>query len=116
MDMTDPELGFPKPEPRVLTKRTKRLTDAEQERICRAEVKRLYGVKCAIPGCRELGEHQHHIIFRSRSRALKYEPQNRRPICAGHHQLIHDGLITLTRTAEDELIVHGDAKLLRFKL
>ena len=115
MDMTS-GLKFPKPEPRVLSKRTKRLSHDEAERICRAEVRRLYGVKCAIPGCRELGEHQHHIVYRSRSRALKYEPTNRRPICTGHHQLIHAGQITLTRTADDELIVHGDAKLLRFRL
>ena len=114
--MDTSQLKYPKGTPRVLERRAKRLSADEQERICRAAVKRLYGVKCAIPGCREPGLHQHHLVYRSRAKALKYEPSNRRPICVGHHQLIHAGQITLTRTEDDELIVHGDAKLLRFRL
>jgi hypothetical protein len=106
---------FPKPEPRALTRRTKRLTNAEKERQCRAETKRLYGTKCVIPGCKEIGE-QHHVEYRSRARLRKHDPTNRRPICRGHHQLIHAGKIQVFVNESGELIIQGDRKLLAFKL
>jgi len=117
MDMTDPGLSFPKGQLRVEVKREKRLSHEERERICRAEVRRLYGWKCNVPGCKEPGVHQHHIVYRSQSKALYYEPKNRAPICVAHHELEHAGKITIhPRTAEGELVVTGEAKYLRFKL
>ena len=109
------QFKFGKPEPRALARRTKRLTEAEKERQCRAEATRLYGRTCAVPGCREPGE-QHHVRYRSRARLLKYEPRNRRPFCRGHHQLIHAGKIHVEIDERDELIITGDAAILRFKL
>lgn len=117
MDMTDPGLGYPKGALGVESRRAKRLSHAEAEAICRAEVKRLYGTHCCIPGCRKLGIHQHHIVYRSRSRRLKYEPTNRAPICQTHHDLLHAGKITIhPRTAEGELIITGERKYLAFKV
>lgn len=109
-------VACPKGTPRVLERRKKRITDAEAERDCRAAVKRLYGTKCVIPGCEEPGAHQHHVVYRSRSRKLKYEPTNRRPVCTGHHQLIHAGVIHLRFDDSGELIVEGPKDVLSFKL
>ena len=109
--------GIPKGDLRVERKRDKRLTDEDAERKCRAEVKRLYGLKCGIPGCKEPGTEQHHIQYRSRARKLKYEPTNRVPLCSAHHQLEHAGKITIhPRTASGELVVTGDRKYLEFRL
>lgn len=108
--------AIPKGTPRVLERRTKRLSDAEAERECRKQVKALYGSKCVIPGCREPGIHLHHVVYRSKSRRLKYEPTNRRPVCAGHHALIHAGTIHLRFDEQSELIVEGPKDILSFKL
>lgn len=117
MDMSDPGLGFPKGPARVEVRRDRRLDSEASERYCREEVWRLYGRKCNVPGCKEWAVHQHHIVYRSRSRALKYAPWNRAPICQNHHDLEHAGKITiLPRTADGELIVTGDRKYLEFKL
>lgn len=110
-------LAFPKPPPRVIAKREKRLSNEERERICREEVWRRYGRKCNIPGCKEWAVHQHHIVYRSQSKRLKYAPENRAPICQSHHDLEHAGKITIhPRTADGELIVTGERRYLAFKL
>ncbi len=110
-------LPYGKPAPRVVAKREKRLSAEDRERVCRAEVWRLYGRKCNVPGCKEPAIDQHHIVYRSRSVRLKYEPTNRAPICRTHHQLLHAGKITIhPRTGEGELIVTGERKYLAFKL
>jgi hypothetical protein len=113
-------LAFPKASAGRLgveVKRTKRLSNAEAEKACREEVWRRYGRKCNIPGCREKAVHQHHIVYRSRSRALKYAPENRAPLCQAHHELEHAGKITiLPRSADGELIVVGPREYLAFKL
>lgn len=109
--------GIPKGPLRVERRREKRLDDARAEKACRKEVTRLYGSKCVIPGCRDNAVHQHHIVYRSQSRRLKYEPTNRAPLCNTHHDLEHAGKITIhPRTADGELIVTGEKKYLEFKL
>jgi len=100
---------------RVEAKREKRLTEDQQERACRLEVWRLYGKHCIIPGCKEPVQ-QHHLIKRSQSKRLKYDPTNRRPVCQLHHELIHGGKITITVAPDGELLVTGDKKYLTFKL
>lgn len=110
-------LRFAKGPLRVEVKREKRLSADEKERLCREQVWRLYGRKCAIPGCREKAVHQHHLVYRSRSVKLKYEPTNRAPICAAHHYLIHAGKIELLpRDRDGVLVVKGERKYLAFKL
>jgi 5-methylcytosine-specific restriction endonuclease McrA len=111
------QFAIPKGEPGVEAKRRKRLTDEEAERACREEVWRRYGRVCSVPGCREKAVHQHHIVYRSKSRALKFAPENRAPLCEAHHKLEHAGKITIhPRTEDGELIVTGDRKYLAFKL
>jgi 5-methylcytosine-specific restriction endonuclease McrA len=111
------QFAFPKGKLRVEEKRETRITNESKEDVCRAEVWKRYGRKCCVPGCKEPSVHQHHIVYRSRSVKLKYDPTNRAPICQTHHDLQHAGKITIhPRTADGELLVTGDAKYLRFKL
>lgn len=120
MGIDTSDFAFPKASPgklRVEVKRDKRLTGAEQERKCREEVWARYGRKCAVPGCKEQAVHQHHIVYRSQSKRLKYEPTNRVPLCEAHHKLEHAGKITIhPRTADGELIITGEKQYLTFKL
>ncbi len=109
--------GIPKGTPRVIDKREKRLSNDRAEEECRKEVWARYGRKCNVPGCKERAVHQHHIVYRSKSRRLKYAPENRAPLCQAHHELEHAGKITIhPRTSEGELLVTGDRKYLEFKL
>lgn len=109
-------LSFPKGALRVERKRTKRIDGDAQELACRAEVWRRYGRKCNVPGCKEPAVHQHHIVYRSKSRRLKYEPTNRAPLCQAHHDLEHAGKITIhPRTKDGKLSVTGDRKYVEFK-
>ncbi len=109
--------GISKGKPQIEHRRDKRLDGGKAERECRAEVWRLYGKHCGIPGCRDAGIHQHHIVYRSRSRKLKYDPHNRVPLCQKHHQLLHLGKIEiLPRDAAGELVIKGERKYLEFKL
>lgn len=102
---------------RVEAKREKRLDGEAAERACRAEVWRRYGRKCCVPGCKEPAVHQHHIVYRSKSRRLKTEPSNRAPICQAHHDLLHAGKITIhPRDEQGELKVTGPKELLKFRL
>lgn len=111
------ELAHPKGPIRVERKRAERLSNEDAEKQCRAEVWRRYGRKCNVPGCKEPAVHQHHIVYRSKSRLLKYAPENRAPLCQAHHDLEHGGKITIhPRTADGELIVIGERKYLVFKL
>jgi 5-methylcytosine-specific restriction endonuclease McrA len=108
--------AFPKGKLRVEVKREKRLTGEEQERQCRERVWQLYGRKCGVTGCKEKATEQHHIIHRSQSKRLKYEPTNRTPLCKAHHDLEHGGKRTIhPRTADGELIVTGERRYLAFK-
>src|SRR5712672_473483 len=95
---------FKKGDLRVEAKRANRLMDEEAERVCREEVWRRYGRRCEVPGCisRDHVE-QHHIIFRSKSRRLKFAPENRAVLCKTHHDLRHGGKIEiLPRRASGE--------------
>lgn len=117
MGMDTSGLAFPKGKLRVEAKRERRLSKEDRERVCREEVWRRYGRKCNVPGCKEPATEQHHIVYRSRSKALMYAVDNRAPLCSAHHQLLHAGKIQIhQRTPDGELIVTGDRKYLRFKL
>ncbi len=113
-------LAFPKGtngKVRVEVKREKRLSGDAAEEACRAEVWKRYGRKCVVPGCKEWAVHQHHIVYRSRSKKLKYAPENRCPLCQAHHDLEHAGKITIhPRKADGELVITGAKRYLAFKL
>lgn len=109
-------LALPKPELSAKAKKRKQKLDAQNERaareICRA---RDLG-KCRIPGCTARAEHLHHLVYRSQSKALKWDPANLVSLCADHHRLEHGGVIQITGNADIEIFVTGDVDLLRFRL
>ncbi len=107
-------LAFPKPEPRVVRKKAKKLDLQSQERVCREAVKKRDKGRCVVPGCKERSAHMHHIVYRSRGG--KWKPENICSLCVAHHLLVHAGLIAISGNADDELIITGDRKHLSFKL
>lgn len=110
-------LKFGKGQLGVEVKREKRVTDESLEDAARKAVRLRDGWHCVVPGCKEAGIHLHHIVYRSRSKKLKWAHHNLCYLCVAHHQLEHAGKITIQpRTAEGELIVTGDARYLKFKL
>ncbi len=95
----DGGLLFPKSRPRVLDRIDKTRHDAETEKRVKAEVRARDGGRCQVPGCKSMKVDVHHIVKRSRSKALKFEASNLVCLCAGpgtkqHHQLADAGLIT----------------------
>lgn len=107
-------LKFAKPEPRVVAKRKRRLTKDEQERLCRVLVHQRDKRHCVVPGCKERTAHLHHIQYRSRGG--KWTTQNICSLCVAHHHLVHNGYLTISGNADEELIIKGDKKWLVFKL
>lgn len=59
--------------------------------------------RCQVPGCRS-SKHLaiHHIVFRSQggTNALS----NLIVLCDGHHRVLHDGMLTITGRAPNELV------------
>ena len=85
-----------------------------QERACRAIGRKRDHGRCCVPGCRDRAEHLHHITYRSKGG--KWRPENLASLCPSHHEMVHQGKITISGNADDELIVTRDAAALRFKL
>ncbi len=112
MEMT----GFPKPEPRCVVKKRREKLDARDERACRWLTRQRDNGKCRIPNCRDKAAHLHHIVFRSKSKRLKWQTANCVWLCVDHHQLLHAGVIRITGNADEEIIVTGDVDRLRFRL
>ena len=117
MGIDTSDLKFPKAlELRVEAKRRKRITDQALEREARAQVRARDGNRCAVPGCREHGEHLHHIVYRSKSKALRWRTSNLCFLCRAHHAMEHAGKITISGDANVHLDVQGDRAILAFKL
>jgi 5-methylcytosine-specific restriction endonuclease McrA len=108
--------AIPKPEPRCITKRRREKVDARDERACRAIVRKRDLGRCRIPGCIERATEAHHIVYRSRSRARRWDPANLLLLCQDHHRLRHAGVIQISGNADEEIIVTGDLDALRFRL
>lgn len=92
-------LAFPKPEPRAVTKHTKRKEADQALRDAYADVDARDAGFCWITGrytqsgavdARVRREH-HHLIPRSRSKALRAMASNIITVCAEAHQLITAG-------------------------
>jgi 5-methylcytosine-specific restriction endonuclease McrA len=105
-----------KPEPRVVTKKRREKIDAKDERACREIVRKRDGGKCRIPGCIERSTEAHHIVFRSKSKARRWDPANLVSLCREHHQLRHAGVIHIAGNADDEIVITGDVNRLKFRL
>jgi len=105
-----------KPEPRCVTKKRRDKLDAKDERACREIVRARDKGRCRIPNCNERATEAHHIVYRSKSKARRWDPANLVSLCADHHRLRHAGVIHISGNADDEIIVTGDVDRLRFRL
>ena len=99
---------------RVEATRAKRLTKAEEERICRATVKQRDKGKCRVPGCKEASANLHHVVYRSKGGRWKAE--NIASLCVGHHAMVHAGRIQISGNANEHLTITGSKKDLAFRL
>ena len=107
---------IPKPEIGAVTRRRRDLLDAQAERDCRKVVKRRDEDRCIVPRCRRYGRHMHHIVYRSKSKGLRWATSNNCLLCVDHHRLEHAGEITIRGNADDVLVITGDVDRLRFRL
>src|SRR5580765_3503414 len=108
--------AFPKPEPRAVTKKRHEKEDARDERSVREFTRKRDLGKCRIPNCSEKAEHLHHIVFRSKSKRLRWRSENLVWLCADHHRLVHAQEIQISGNADVEIIVEGNVDKLRFRL
>lgn len=106
----------PKPEPRCVTKKTREKEDQRDERAARIAVKARDKGRCRIPGCGSTSDHLHHIVYRSKSKRLRWHTGNLVSLCLDHHRLEHAGIITISGDADGEIIITGDVNRLRFRL
>lgn len=106
--------AIPKGTPRVVDRIARKKDLEQQERDCRAAVRKRDKGKCVVPGCKEASQHMHHVTYRSRGG--KWRSGNIASLCVRHHQLLHAGLITIAGDADVHLTITGDRKYLRFKL
>lgn len=81
--------AIPKPEPRCVTKKRRDKLDAKDERACREIVRARDKGRCRIPNCHERSVHLHHIVYRSKSKRLRWVPSNLVSLCVDHHRLEH---------------------------
>jgi hypothetical protein len=59
--------------------------------------------RCQVPGCRSSKHLRiHHVVFRSVGG--RHELWNLVVLCDGHHRVLHDGHLTITGRAPDELV------------
>jgi len=104
---------IPKPEIGAVTRKRRDLLDAQAERICRTLTRTRDDGRCQVPGCRRSAQHLHHIVYRSKSRRLRWQTANCVWICRSHHALEHAGEITIAGNADGQLVVTGDVDLLQ---
>lgn len=116
MGIDTSQLAFPKGKPGVEIKRAARLSDEALEEAARKAVRKRDGRRCSVPGCREDGVHLHHIIYRSKSKTLRWATSNLCYLCVAHHAWEHAGKITISGNADDEIVVKGERRYLAFKL
>jgi hypothetical protein len=68
-------LPLSKGTPRCLQKARKKKLDAKDERACREIVRARDKGRCRVPNCNERNVEMHHIVPRSRSSKLKWDPR-----------------------------------------
>lgn len=110
------KLALPKPEPRVITKARKQKIEAKAERAAREIVRSRDRGRCRVPNCREAAAHLHHIVYRSHSKARKFDPKNLVSLCVTHHQMEHAGIISIEGNADREIVIRGDLDALKFRI
>jgi 5-methylcytosine-specific restriction endonuclease McrA len=105
-----------KPEPRAVTKKRHAKEDARDERSVREFTRQRDLGKCRIPNCSERAAHLHHIVYRSKSKRLRWRSENLVWLCVDHHRLVHAQEIRISGNADVEIVVEGDVNKLRFRL
>lgn len=58
----------------------------------------------------------HHLVYRSTSSRLKWDPRNCCLLCREHHRLRHAGVINIVGNADEELVITGDVDRLKFRI
>ena len=101
-------LAFPKGQPRIIDRITKKHALAAQERLCRAEVKQRDKGRCRVPNCKQSSAHLHHIVFRSQGG--RWQACNIVSLCVLHHQLVHGGVLSISGDANKVLTFDGRTK------
>jgi 5-methylcytosine-specific restriction endonuclease McrA len=110
-------LPLSKGTPRCVDKVRKKKLDAKDERACREIVRARDKGRCRVPNCNERSSvEMHHIVPRSRSSRLKWDPRNNCLLCKGHHDLRHNGIIQIAGDADSELVITGDVDRLKFRI
>ncbi len=110
------ECALPKPEIRAVTKLRREKEDSRDERTVRDVTRKRDLGKCRIPNCSERAAHLHHIVYRSKSKRLRWRSENLCWLCVDHHRLVHAGEIRISGNADVEIIIEGDIDALRFRL
>lgn len=108
--------AIPKGEPKAVTKKRAEKSDARDERACREITRKRDLGKCRVPGCIDRALHLHHIVYRSKSKRLRWHTSNCVWLCLEHHRLAHAQEIRITGNADEEIEVTGDPDLLKFRL
>lgn len=116
MNMRIEGLAHPKPQIRAVDRKIALKKDAKAERAAREIVRKRDKGRCQVPGCSERAVHLHHIVYRSKSKARRWDPSNLTSLCVDHHQLEHAGEIQISGDADDEIIVTGNIDKLKFRL
>ncbi len=107
---------FPKPTPRCVQKKIREKLDQRDERVARELTRKRDKGRCRIPNCRERGEHLHHIVYRSKSKRLRWVTSNLVWLCTDHHRLLHAAIIQISGNADEEIVITGDVDRLRFRI
>jgi hypothetical protein len=106
----------PKPPIRAVGWKRRDLLDAKAERLCRAFVRKRDNKRCIIPRCQKYGSHMHHIVYRSKSKGLRWATSNNCLLCVDHHRLEHAGEITIRGNADKQLVITGNVDALNIRL
>lgn len=73
----------------------------------RREVVRRAGGRCEVPGCRvTFSREVHHVVLRSEGGG--HGSENLVVLCGRHHDLVHQGLLTVERKGDAVGAVHAD--------
>ncbi len=107
---------IPKPEIGAVTRKRRDKVDAQAERVCRGIVTKRDHHRCVVPRCRQYGKHLHHIVYRSKSKGLRWATSNTCLLCVDHHRLEHAGEITIRGNADAHLVITGNVDALTFRL
>ena len=63
----------------------KRYVPSEVRKIINEE----FGDRCCVPGCGKQAENLHHE--KGFAKDQSHDPRYLKPMCKGHHELVHDG-------------------------